>query len=143
MRRRFFYLTDIQGLKKAKRMGKVVLIVLIWVSDTFPHFNISGKVHDGFDSVKLDLIHNEVNVFGGTTNNRRSFIHGLLMALGEIIQNHDLMPVIAELSDRVTTDVSGTAGNEDFHLRLLGKGVNTELRPLRYVIREAISGEIE
>ena len=41
------------------------------------------------------------------------------VASGEVIENNDIVTGPAQLTDHVTANISGSAGNEDFHRRKL------------------------
>ncbi len=69
-------------------------------------------MHDGLGADALDGGEDGVAVLEIALDQRSARIDGAAMALGEVVENGDVVALVEELLDADAADVSGSAGDE-------------------------------
>ncbi len=101
------------GFKDGEGATGIISIKRARVLDRNTHLNESGKMnHAGGLIFGKDIV--EECAITYIALNERPPLHGPLVAVGKIVENNGSIAASGQSLASVTTDESGTAGNEDF-----------------------------
>lgn len=103
------------GFEQCARFGGVVEVIFEWIFDGFGHDDAAGEVHDGLDVVVGENIVQEFRI-GDVAFDEGGLLRGVFPYTGnQAIEDDNFVSSIEEFVSDVASDVSGSAGDEDFH----------------------------
>lgn len=114
--------TGVHGLQQADRALHVIGVVVDRLLDGLANSLEASKVHDGIDSMVTHRADHAVCVadvclYKGNTmaeNTLQAIQYGHL-AVGEVVQQNDLMAGFYQRNGGMATNVAGSSGEQDFH----------------------------
>ena len=102
------------GLQQVARGAGVVAVVLERIGDGLWNDCVGREVHDRRDVVVAQEATDELTI-SGVSDDQRAVQYGRAESGRQIVQNHDVFAALAELTNDMTTDIPGTAGNQNGH----------------------------